>query len=61
VCSRIKSDDSLKGVPVLMFTARGLDQDMQRGREAGADDYIVKPLAGKVLIATIKRHLGLAS
>ncbi len=61
VCSRIKADKRFEGVPVLMFTARGFDQDIRRGREVGADDYIVKPLSGSALIATIQKHLGLAS
>jgi len=61
VCKKLKSDSRFEHVPILMFTARGFDRDMRRGREAGADEYIVKPFAGKALVATIRKHLGLAS
>ncbi|MEM2141709.1 MAG: response regulator [Candidatus Thorarchaeota archaeon] len=59
VCRRIKSDDYTADVPVLMFTARSFLDDVERGREAGADEYIVKPFSGRDLVATIRRHLGL--
>ncbi len=60
VCSRLKADEHFKHVPILMFTARGFDRDMQKGKESGADEYIVKPFSGKALVATIRKHLGLA-
>ncbi len=59
VCRRIRARDDLRNVPVLMFTARGLTRDIEAGREAGADEYIVKPFSGRALVATIRRHLGL--
>ncbi|MHA1771733.1 MAG: response regulator transcription factor [Candidatus Thorarchaeota archaeon] len=60
VCSRLKAEDDFKEVPILMFTARGFEVDMQKGKQSGADEYIVKPFSGKALVATIRRHLGLA-
>ncbi len=59
VCKRLKSDDAFKKVPILMFTAKGLNRDREKGREAGADDYIVKPFSGKALVEVIKKHLGI--
>jgi two-component system, OmpR family, alkaline phosphatase synthesis response regulator PhoP len=41
-------------VPVLMLTARGRPEDVLRGFEAGADDYLPKPFELSVLIARIK-------
>ena len=41
-------------VPVLMLTARGRPEDVLRGFEAGADDYLTKPFELAVLIARIK-------
>ena len=40
-------------VPILMLTARGRPEDVLRGFEAGADDYLPKPFDLKILIARI--------
>lgn len=40
-------------VPVLMLTARGRPEDVLRGFEAGADDYLPKPFELKILIARL--------
>jgi two-component system, OmpR family, alkaline phosphatase synthesis response regulator PhoP len=42
-----------KFVPILMLTARGHAEDVLRGFEAGADDYLAKPFELAVLIARI--------
>ncbi len=44
-------------VPVLMLTARGRPEDVLRGFESGADDYLPKPFELAVLIARIKALL----
>lgn len=59
VCKRLRSDESFKSVPILMFTARGFSSDLERGQEVGADEYIVKPFSGRALVATIRKHLNL--
>src|SRR5574339_171743 len=41
-------------VPILMLTARGRPEDVLRGFEAGADDYLPKPFELAILIARIK-------
>lgn len=43
MCLKIKADPKLKGIPVVMLTAKGQKGDAERGIEAGADDYIIKP------------------
>lgn len=43
--------------PVLMLTARGSEDDVLQGFEAGADDYLVKPFSPKVLVARVKAVL----
>jgi DNA-binding response OmpR family regulator len=40
-------------VPILMLTARGRPEDVLRGFEAGADDYLAKPFELKILLARI--------
>lgn len=54
VCRRIRSASS---VPIIMLTARGDDVDIVSGLEAGADDYVVKPVQPRVLDARIRAVL----
>jgi two-component system alkaline phosphatase synthesis response regulator PhoP len=42
---------------MLMLTARGSEDDLLQGFEAGADDYLVKPFSPKVLVARVKAVL----
>src|SRR5690348_2455051 len=51
VCRRLRRDSD---VPVIMLTARGDDFDIVGGLEAGADDYVVKPVEPRVLDARIR-------
>ena len=57
VCKKLKEHPSFKDTPILMFTAKGLSSDAERGKAAGADEYIIKPFSGKALVATIRKHL----
>ena len=51
ICRKIRSESN---VPVLMLTARDQDDDVVRGLDFGADDYIVKPFSHKQLVARIR-------
>ncbi|WP_030688002.1 response regulator transcription factor [Streptomyces sp. NRRL B-1347] len=57
VCRRVRSGTSRSTLPVIMLTARGDDTDVVRGLEAGADDYVVKPVTAPVLEARIRAAL----
>jgi len=59
VCRKLKENEKFKHTPVLMFTAKGLSSDIEKGKAVGADEYIVKPFSGKALVATIRKHLGI--
>ncbi|RKT87288.1 DNA-binding response regulator, OmpR family, contains REC and winged-helix (wHTH) domain [Saccharopolyspora antimicrobica] len=54
VCRRIRAAGD---VPVIVLTARGDDFDVVSGLEAGADDYVVKPVQPTVLDARIRAVL----
>jgi DNA-binding response OmpR family regulator len=54
VCRRIRHDSD---VPVIMVTARTDSHDVVAGLEAGADDYVTKPLVAKELSARIRALL----
>jgi DNA-binding response OmpR family regulator len=54
VCRRIRANQDL---PIIMLTARDDDMDVVAGLEAGADDYVVKPVQARVLEARIRAVL----
>ncbi|MBM7809228.1 response regulator transcription factor [Saccharothrix algeriensis] len=54
VCRRLRADGD---VAIIMLTARGDDFDVVGGLEAGADDYVVKPVRPRVLDARIRAVL----
>jgi DNA-binding response OmpR family regulator len=54
VCRRLRRNSD---VPVIMLTARSDDFDIVGGLEAGADDYVVKPVEPRVLDARIRAVL----
>lgn len=54
---RLKAESYTKGIPIIMLTARGEEQDKIAGFETGADDYITKPFSPRELMARIKAVL----
>jgi two-component system response regulator ResD len=52
--SACKEIRRLKDIPVLMLSARGEEYDKLFGFELGIDDYVIKPFAGKELMARLK-------
>lgn len=54
VCQRIRE---VSEVPTIMVTAKGHDQDIVKGLDIGADDYVVKPVRMPVLVARVKACL----
>ena len=54
---KIRADESLRGLPIIMCTARGEETDVVTGLELGADDYVVKPYSPRVLAARIRAGL----
>lgn len=58
-CRRIKEDEKLRSIPVIMITALGEKKDRIAGLEAGADDFIAKPIDQGEVLARIKSLLKL--
>lgn len=56
-CDQIRKTSGLEGTLVAFLTARGEDYSQVAGFDAGADDYITKPIKPKVLISRIKALL----
>jgi two-component system phosphate regulon response regulator PhoB len=57
VCKRIRADENLRTMPIIMLTAKGEEVDKVVGFELGADDYIVKPFSTRELILRVKAIL----
>ena len=56
-CEKMRSIEELSETVITFFTARGEDYSLVAGFEAGADDYITKPIKPKVLISKVKALL----
>ena len=59
VCEQLRADPALNGIEIIMLTAKGQDQDRQRGMAAGANDYITKPFDPDVILARARSVFGL--
>ena len=57
LCKKIKSDENLKNIPVILLTALSDPQDVLKGLECGADDFITKPYDEEYLLAKIRYTL----
>ncbi|MDZ7760165.1 MAG: response regulator [Desulfovermiculus sp.] len=59
VCRRLKSDESLKDIPVLFISALAGTDDKIKAFSAGGLDYVTKPFQEEELLARVKTHLEL--
>ncbi|MFO8062098.1 MAG: response regulator transcription factor [bacterium] len=57
ICRRIRANEDIGHIPVIMLTAKSEETDKIIGLELGADDYITKPFSPRELIARIKAVL----
>jgi signal transduction histidine kinase/ABC-type sugar transport system substrate-binding protein/CheY-like chemotaxis protein len=56
-CNKLKSDRTTSHIPVILLTARSMDNQRIEGYQHGADAYITKPFISKLLLARIKNLL----
>jgi CheY-like chemotaxis protein len=59
VCAALKADPLTLDIPILFISCRGGVEDIARGLEAGALDYISKPFEPLELLARVRTHLEL--
>ncbi|WP_243374454.1 response regulator [Geotalea sp. SG265] len=54
VCRRIKENPETSGIPIVMLTAKKSNNDVERGKQAGAEAYITKPFRSAKVIEVIE-------
>ena len=59
VCRQLKQDPRTAGIPVIFLTAKGENEDEQAGFDAGAVDYIIKPISPPIVRARVRTHMKL--
>lgn len=57
VLKKIRENSSTAGIPVIMLTAKGQTEDVEKGFDLGTDDYIIKPFRPAELVARVKSKL----
>ena len=57
-CRKLKSNLQTGHIPLMMFTAKDSDDSEIEGFEAGADDYITKPVSPRKLVTRVNKLLG---
>jgi two-component system phosphate regulon response regulator PhoB len=53
--SRIRADRQFNEIPVIMLTAKSMEEDKLAGLNTGADDYVTKPFSPRELLAAPRR------
>lgn len=59
VCRRLKADPATRDIPVIFLTGRAKEEDMTRGFELGAVDYVSKPFQTAILLSRVRTHVQL--
>lgn len=57
VCRQIKGNPETRHIPVILLTAKKSPEDLARGKEVGADQYITKPFKSSMVVAAIEELL----
>jgi two-component system phosphate regulon response regulator PhoB len=57
VCSTLKRDERYAHIPVILLSARGQENDRQRGIELGAKDFMTKPYSPQELLRRVREIL----
>jgi len=61
VCQRLRADPRTNAIPIIMFTARTQLADKVAGLQAGADEYLTKPIHPRELVAHVEALLARAA
>ena len=56
-CMKLKENHEYSHIPIIFLTAKNETEDIVKGFEVGAVDYVTKPFVGAELLARVKTHL----
>jgi len=59
VLEDLAADEKLKGIPVILLTAKGEQEDLEKGAALGARGHITKPFDPAQMVRTVKAALGM--
>lgn len=59
VLEDLAADEKLKGIPVILLTAKGEQEDLEKGAALGARGHITKPFDPEQMVRTVKAALGM--
>ena len=59
VCKKLKMDERSKNIPIIFITVKTSEDDIKKGFDYGAVDYVAKPFNPAELLARVKTHLEL--
>jgi len=57
-CKRMRMETSLSGVPIILVTTRGEEENVEAGFQSGCSDYVTKPINSVELVALLQSYLG---
>ena len=58
VLERVKADQSLRDIPVIIISAEHDSKSVVKGIKQGAEDYLTKPVNASLLVKKVKEYLG---
>lgn len=57
-CKKVKETSEISTIPFILLTAKGQENDVESGKQSGADDYITKPFSPRALLKKVAEILG---
>ena len=57
-CKQLRSNQATCGIPVILVTTKGREEDVETGFEHGCSDYLTKPIYEHELVNMVKAYLG---
>jgi CheY-like chemotaxis protein len=57
-CKRMRLQDSLRDIPIILVTTRGEEQYVEAGYQSGCNDYLNKPVKSDELVSLLQSYLG---
>lgn len=61
VCAALRERPDTRAIPIVMMTAHGESEARDRGLDAGADDFVLKPIEQRMLLARVRSLLRMKS